>query len=120
MTYLKNQYSPIDSYIASFPANMQILLQTIRKTIHEAAPDAHEAMAYGIPTFKLNGNLVHFAGYKKHIGFYPAPSAIETFKKELSVYETSKGTIKFPLENPLPLDLIKRMVKFRVKQQREK
>lgn len=104
----------IDDYIAAYPANVQELLQTMRTTIQQAAPDATEAITYAIPTFKLNGNLVHFAGYKNHIGFYPAPMGIEAFKKETAQYEAGKGTLQFPLDKPLPLDLIERIVKFRV------
>lgn len=88
-------------------------MQAVRKVIHETAPEAEEAMAYGIPTFKLHGNLVHFGGYKRHIGFYPAPSGIEEFKEELSAYPGSKGTIQFPLDRPIPFDLIRRVVLFR-------
>jgi len=104
----------IDEYIAGFPDDVQAILQQIRKTIHDAAPEATEAIAYAIPTFKLNGNLVHFAAFKNHIGFYPTPSGIETFKKELSVYKEGKGSVQFPLDQPMPLDLITRMVKYRV------
>lgn len=104
----------IDEYIAAYPADVQELLQTMRTTIQEAAPDATEAITYAIPTFKLNGNLVHFAGYKNHIGFYPAPMGIEAFKEETAQYEAGKGTLQFPLDKPLPLDLITRIVKFRV------
>lgn len=104
----------IDEYIAAYPVGVQALLQTMRTTIHQAAPDAVEAMAYGIPTFKLNGNLVHFGGYKNHIGFYPAPMGIEAFKAETAQYETGKGTLQFPIDQPLPLELVSRIVKFRV------
>jgi len=105
----------IDEYIAGFPKSVQKLLEQVRKTIRKAAPDAEEAIKYQIPTFTLNGsNLVHFAAYKEHIGFYPAPRAIEEFKEELAEYAGAKGTVRFPLDEPLPLDLISRMVKFRV------
>ncbi len=104
----------IDKYISSFPTETQLLLQQIRACIHKAAPQATEAMKYAMPTFVLNGNLVHFAGYKNHIGFYPAPSGIEAFKPELSVYKTSKGAIQFPLNKPLPLNLITQIVEYRV------
>lgn len=107
-------YTNIDEYISSFPKEVQSILQKVRTTIQQAAPDAVEAIAYGIPTFKLNGNLVHFGGYKAHIGFYPAPRGIEAFKKELAPYEGGKGTIKFPLSEPIPYDLITKVVKFRV------
>ncbi|TSJ44228.1 hypothetical protein FO440_08650 [Mucilaginibacter corticis] len=108
------QAKTIDEYIAGYPTDVQQLLQTIRTTIHNAAPDAEEAIAYGIPTFKLNGNLVHFGGYKNHIGFYPAPMGIEAFKEETAQYEAGKGTLQFPVDQPLPLDLIGKIVKFRV------
>ena len=107
----------IDAYIAGVPKNVQKLLQQIRKTIQKAAPDAEEAIKYQIPTFTLNGkNLVHFAAFKEHIGFYPAPRAIEEFKDELAAYAGAKGTVRFPLDEPIPHDLIARMVKFRVAQ----
>ncbi len=110
----------IDEYIARYPADIQKLLQEVRKTIQAAAPQAEEAMAYGIPTFKLNGNLVHFGGFKQHIGFYPAPQGLEAFRKELSKYKGSKGAVQFPLDQPMPLALITRIVKYRVKQNQEK
>jgi len=113
-------YTNIDQYISTFPKEVQTLLQKVRETIHKAAPDAVEAIAYGIPTFKLNGNLVHFGGYKEHIGFYPAPRGIEAFKKELAPYEGGKGTIKFPLSEPIPYDLITKVVKFRVQDSQSK
>ena len=105
----------IDEYIAGFPSDVQDRLQKIRRTIKKAAPDAEEAIKYRMPTFTLNGNLVHFAAYKNHIGFYPAPVGIEAFKKELSAYEGAKGSVRFPLDQPVPLGLIGRIVKFRVK-----
>jgi uncharacterized protein YdhG (YjbR/CyaY superfamily) len=104
----------IDEYIAGFPENVQELLEKLRVTIREAAPDAEEAIKYRMPTFTLNGNLVHFAAFKKHIGFYPAPRGIEEFKDELSAYKGAKGSVQFPLEEPIPFDLISRIVKFRV------
>lgn len=106
----------IDEYIASFPKDTQKLLQEMRTVIRKAAPEAEEAIKYAIPTFTLNGNLVHFAAFKNHIGFYPAPNGIEAFKKEVSVYEAGKGTLQFPLDQPLPLALISKIVKFRVKE----
>ena len=113
-----NQTAPqnIDDYIAGFPKDVQAILEKIRMTIRTAAPDAEETIKYQIPTFTLKGNLVHFAAYKKHIGFYPAPRGIEKFKNELSVYEGAKGSVKFPLDKPIPFDLISRIVKFRVKE----
>jgi uncharacterized protein YdhG (YjbR/CyaY superfamily) len=110
----------IDEYIAGFPGDIQLMLKQVREAIRATAPKAEEAIKYGIPTFTLQGNLVHFAAFKNHIGFYPAPRAIEEFKKELSAYEGSKGTIKFPLDKRLPIPLIKRIVKFRVKENLER
>lgn len=110
----------IDDYIGAFPEETQKLLQKMRLTIRKAAPEADEKIGYGIPTFTLNGNLVHFAGYKNHIGFYPAPQGLEEFKEELAGYKGGKGTVQFPLDQPLPLDLITRMVKYRIQQNLEK
>ena len=106
----------IDEYIAGFPNDIQDKLQRIRMTIHKAAPKAKEKISYQIPTFALNGNLVHFAAFKKHIGFFPTSSGIREFKKELSIYKCSKGTAQFPLDKPIPLGLISRIVKFRLKE----
>ena len=105
----------IDEYIAAFPQDVREKLEQMRATIRKAAPQAEEAISYAIPTFKQNGNLVHFAAYKNHIGFYPAPRGIEAFKKELAAYEGGKGTVQFPLDRPLPTALITKIVKFRVK-----
>ena len=110
----------IDEYIAGFPKDIQKTLNKIRSTIKKAAPKAEEAISYQIPTFRLNGNLIHFAAYKNHIGLYPAPRAVEKFKKELERYGNSKATIKFPLDEPVPYDLITKIVEFRVKQNAEK
>jgi uncharacterized protein YdhG (YjbR/CyaY superfamily) len=110
----------IDDYIRMFPGDIQIILQNLRQTIRKAAPEAEEAITYQIPTFKLNGNLVHFAAFKKHIGFYPTPSGIEAFKEELSEYEGAKGSVKFPIDRELPLDLVSEIVKFRVRENLEK
>src|SRR5688572_23779285 len=110
----------IDEYIAGFPNGVQVMLQKLRTTIRKAAPEAEETINYGIPTFTLKGNLVHFAAFKNHIGFYPAPSGIEAFKKELSVYEGAKGSVQFPIEKSLPLNLVSNIVKFRVKENLEK
>jgi len=104
----------IDEYISAFPNDVQVILEKIRTTIRKAAPDVEETMSYQIPTFTLNGNLVHFAAFKKHIGFYPTPTAIDEFKDELSGYESAKGSVRFPLDRPIPFDLIGRIVKFRV------
>lgn len=110
----------MDEYIAGYPKKVQQLLQKVRSTISKAAPDAKEAMKYGIPTFTLNGNLVHFGAYKEHIGFYPAPAGIAEFKQELKPYLGGKGTVKFPLDEPIPFGLITKIVKFRVKKNLEK
>lgn len=110
----------IDKYIASFPEEVQTILEKIRKTIRKAAPNAEEIMNYGIPTFTLEGNLVHFAGFKNHVGFYPTPSGIEKFKKELSRYEGAKGSVQFPLDQPIPYDLISRITVFRITENLER
>ena len=112
----KTKVVDIDTYIASFPAETQKLLKQIRETIKEAAPDAEEKMGYGIPTFTLQGNLVHFASFKNHIGFYPAPSGIVAFRKELVAYKNSKGAVQFPIDKAIPFGLIAKIVKFRVKE----
>ena len=110
----------IDTYIAGFPEDVQAILQKIRTTIQEVAPEATEAISYQMPTFKLNGNLVHFAAYKNHIGFYPTPSGIEEFEKELSKYKGAKGSVQFPLDKPIPYDLIRRITEFRVRENEAK
>ena len=110
----KHQFRTIDEYIAGFPENIRDILEELRRVIREAAPRAEEAMRYGIPTFRLNGNLVHFAAFKHHIGFYPTPSAIEAFKEELSSYKQAKGSVRFPIDKPLPYDLIRKIVQYRV------
>lgn len=116
---MKNvQDSPrdIDEYIAGFPPNIREILEQIRITIREVAPDAEEAIKYRMPTFVLNENLVHFAAYKNHVGFYPTPSGIEKFKDELSSYKNAKGSVQFPIDKPIPLKLIRKIVEFRVKE----
>lgn len=112
----KKKVSPknIDEYIASFSEPVREKLEEIRKFIISEAPEAAEKLAYGIPTFTLNGYLVHFAGYEGHTGFYPTPSAMKEFKDEMKMYKTSKGAVQFPLDEPLPEDLIRRIVRFRV------
>lgn len=105
----------IDQYISSFPKDVQQILEQIRLTIRELAPDAGETISYGIPTFKLNGPLVYFAAFKNHIGFYALPSGNEAFRKQLQKYKTGKGSIQFPLSEPMPFKLIEQIVKFRVK-----
>jgi uncharacterized protein YdhG (YjbR/CyaY superfamily) len=112
----KVEFKTIDEYISLFPENIQDLLNKLRQTIRETAPDAKEAISYQMPTFKLNGNLVHFAAFKNHIGFYPTPSGTKTFKKEISNYRSGKGSIQFPIDKPIPLSLIQKIVKHRVKE----
>ena len=111
----RKDYKTIDEYIASFPENIQSTLKEIRQAIRETAPQAEETISYQMPAFRLNGILVYFAAFKNHIGFFPTSSGVETFKKELVVFEVSRGTIRFPLENPIPIDLVKRIVSYRVK-----
>ena len=112
----KRTLNTIDEYISAFPKSIQTILQELRQAIKESAPMAEEAIRYQMPTFRLNGNLVHFAAFKNHIGFYPTPSAIEAFKERLSSYKTSKGAIQFPLNEPIPTDLVAEIVKYRVKE----
>jgi len=116
----KYGFTSIDAYIASFPEETQKILKELRATIKVSAPDAEEKISYQIPTFALKGNLVHFAAYKNHIGFYPTSSGIQAFKKELSIYEGAKGTVRFPIDKPLPLELISKIVKFRVAENLER
>jgi uncharacterized protein YdhG (YjbR/CyaY superfamily) len=110
----------IDDYIAGFPSDVQATLQKMRAIIRKAAPEATETIKYQIPTFVLHGNLVHFAAFPKHIGFYPTPSAITAFRAELKNYVSAKGSVQFPLDQPVPFALVKRMVAYRVKETREK
>ena len=117
---MQTKTNSIDEYINNFPENIQNILTEIRTIIQEIAPDATEKISYGIPTFYLNGNLVHFAAYKNHIGFYPGASGIENFQKEISIYKNSKGTIQFPLNEDLPIDLIKKIVAFRINENKIK
>jgi uncharacterized protein YdhG (YjbR/CyaY superfamily) len=113
----KNEFRTIDEYIETFPKDVQSTLRKLRQTIRKAAPGAVEAINYQMPTFKLNGrNLVHFAAYKNHIGFYPTPSGILAFEKELSPYRAAKGSVQFPIDEPVPYDLVKRIVAVRVKE----
>jgi uncharacterized protein YdhG (YjbR/CyaY superfamily) len=116
----KSEYNTIDEYIAFFSDEVKQKLIKIRIAIKKAAPEASEKISYGMPTFYLNGNLVHFAAYKKHIGFYPAPSGIEAFKERLEGYKTSKGAVQFPLERPVPYRLIEDIVAFRAAENLEK
>ena len=114
---MKEQFKTIDEYINTFPKDIQSILEKMRRTIRKAAPEAVEAISYQMPTFKLNGkNLVHFAAYKNHIGFYPIPSGIEAFKQELSPYKQGKGSVQFPIDKPIPYDLVEKIVKYRAKE----
>ena len=116
MSNIQTTSKEIDKFISAYPEEVQKILNKVRATIREAAPGAEETINYGIPTFTLNGNLVHFSAFKTHIGFYPTPTGIEKFKKELSKYEGAKGSVKFPLDQPIPYELIEKIVKFRVKE----
>ena len=114
---MKTQFKTIDEYVETFPKDVQSVLQKIRQAVQEAAPDAVETISYQMPAFKLNGRvLVYFAAFKSHIGFYPTPSGIASFEKELSPYQKGKGTAQFPLNKPIPFDLVKRIVTYRVKE----
>ncbi len=110
----KVKFSTIDEYVKSFPPEVQKKLEQLREAVKMIAPTAEEIISYQMPTFYLNGNLVHFAAFKNHIGFYPAPSGIEAFKQELSQYKGAKGSVQFPIDQPLPMELIKKIVEFRV------
>ena len=110
----------IDQYIAGFPPEVQQTLEKLRTAIRKAAPEAEEAIKYRMPTFVLNGNLLHFAAYRNHIGFYPTPSGVEAFKDELSRYKSAKGSVQFPIDQPLPFSLVEKIVEFRVKEVRAK
>ena len=110
----------IDEYIAEFPPETRKVLAEVRALIKASAPGATEKISYGVPTFDLNGNLVHFAGYKNHIGFYPGASGIAAFKEEIKIYKNAKGSVQFPLDQPMPMDLIRRMVEFRVQENTSK
>ncbi len=115
-----NKPKDIDEYIAGFPEETQMILEKIRATIRNAAPDAVEKISYGMPTFTQNGNLVYFAAYKNHIGFYATPKGNIAFQKEISIYKAGKGSIQFPIDESMPLNLIAQMVKFRVLENLEK
>src|SRR2546430_15713218 len=120
MNATKKRFETIDEYIETFPKDVQSILEKMRQTIRRAAPEAEEAISYQIPGFKLNGNLVWFAAFKNHIGFYPMKTGIQAFKKELSAYKGAKGSIQFPMEKPIPYDLVKKIVRFRRKENLEK
>jgi len=114
------KFKTVDEYISAFPPSTQKILQEVRKTIHEAAPQAEDVISYNMPAVKLNGILVYYAAYEKHIGFYPTGSGIEAFKNKLADYKFSKGAIQFPIDQPMPVDLITKIVKFRMKEVHEK
>jgi uncharacterized protein YdhG (YjbR/CyaY superfamily) len=116
MKEARPKFTSIDDYIKSFSVDTQKILEQIRETIKISAPGAQETINYGIPTFTLNGNLVHFAAFTSHIGFYPTPSGISAFKTDLSAYENAKGSVKFPIDKPMPLELITKIVQFRVEE----
>lgn len=116
----KKTYASIDEYMKDFPPEIQKKLEELRALIKSIAPEAKEKISYQMPAFTLNGNLVYFAAFKKHIGFYPAPSGTEAFKEELKAYKSSKGAVQFPLDKPLPLELIGRIVKYRVEENLKK
>ncbi|NQX61336.1 iron chaperone [Paenibacillus qinlingensis] len=120
MKETKTAFESIDAYIATFPSELQEKLQTIRSVIKESAPEATEKISYQMPTFDLHGNLVHFAAFKHHIGFYPTPNGIDEFEAELAQYPRSKGAVQFPHDRPLPLALISRIVQYRVARNSEK
>lgn len=120
MEQKKSGFTSIDEYIAAFPEETQKILEALRAVIKAAVPEAKEKISYQMPTFDLNGNLVHFAAFKNHIGFYPTPSGIEAFKQELSGYAGAKGSVQFPINQPLPLGLIRRIVEYRVAENKAK
>ena len=120
MDAASKQFKTIEEYIDTFPEDVRTILDELRQTIKEAAPEAEETINYQMPTFALHGNLVHFAAFKNHIGFYPTPSGIEAFKKELSPYKGAKGSVQFPIDQPLPLPLIRKIVEYRVKENVER
>jgi len=114
------KFKTVDEYIGTFPVATKKIMQQVRKTIIDAAPEAEEVISYNMPAYKQEGMLVFFAAYKEHIGFYPTPGGIEAFKKELSVYNSAKGSVQFPIDKPMPLALITKIVKYRVKENIEK
>lgn len=116
MAASRRQFKTIDEYLNTFPEDVRTILNELRQTIREAAPEAEETINYQIPTFTLHGNLVHFAAFQNHVGFYPTPSGMEAFKKELAPYKGAKGSVQFPIDQPLPLPLIRKIVEYRVKE----
>jgi uncharacterized protein YdhG (YjbR/CyaY superfamily) len=120
MKATSTKFKTVDEYLASFPANTKKILQEIRNTIKQSAPQAEELISYNMPAFKLRGMLVFYAAYERHIGFYPTASGIKAFKKEISQYKNAKGSVQFPIDEPMPFDLISKIVKFKVKENQEK
>ncbi len=116
----KIKFSTVDEYILQFPNEVQEILNELRRLVKEVVPEAEEKISYQMPTYYLNGNLVHFAAFKNHIGFYPTPSGIEAFKNDLSKYKGAKGSVQFPLNKPIPFDLIRKIIEFRVNESKEK
>ncbi|MCB0114104.1 MAG: DUF1801 domain-containing protein [Caldilineaceae bacterium] len=116
----KTGFTSIDEYIATFPAEIQAILQAVRATVKDAAPDATEKISYQMPTFYLHGNLVHFAAFKNHIGFYPTPTGVEAFQERLSQFKGAKGSVQFPLDQPMPLELIRDITRYRVEENTQK
>lgn len=116
----KIDFTTIPEYIARFPEHVRGILEELRRVIRETAPGAEEAISWGMPTFRLHGNLVYFAAYKHHIGFYPGSSAIDAFREDLPPYKHSKGTVQFPIDKPIPFDLVRKIVRYRVKENSEK
>jgi len=117
---MKSSFTDTESYINSFPEDVRLILQQLRSAIKEAAPEAEETIKYAMPTYIQNGNLVHFAAYKNHIGFYATPTGHTMFEKELSEYKSGKGSVQFPIDQAIPLDLVKEIVRFRVLENKEK
>lgn len=118
-TSIKKAAADIDSYIAGFPKDVQTALQALRQTVHAVAPRAQEAIRYAMPAFLLDGHLALFAAFKNHIGFYPAPTSVKEFEKDLAGYKTGRGSVQFPLDKPMPLELVKKMVKYQMKRNAE-
>ncbi len=116
----KTTFKSIDEYILQFPPEVQEILRTLRKVIKEEAPEAEEKISWRMPTFVLNGNLVHFAAFKNHVGFYPGANGISNFKEELSEYKGGKGSVQFPIGKPVPYELIRKIVRFRVDENTKK
>jgi len=116
MQAISTRLKTVDEYLSTFPATTRRILQEVRQTIKKAAPQAEEVISYNMPAFKLHGVLVYYAAYQKHIGFYPTPSAIKAFEKELAQYQSSKGAVQFPSDQPMPVELITKIVQFRVRE----